>query len=134
MPFLIFAIAVSHGVQMVTAVRAEIFAGATGLEAARNSFSRLLVPGGTALLTDFAGFITISLIKVRVIQELAIAASLGVAAIFLTNLILLPILLSYVPVPADYRQRLERRIEAMDRFWLRVGPAGPTASRRCRCC
>ena len=119
-PFLIFAIAVSHGVQMVTAVRAEIFAGATSIEAARNSFSRLLVPGGTALLTDLAGFVTILLIKVRVIQELAIAASLGVAAIILTNLLLLPILLSFVPVPADYRQRLERRIEAMDRIWLRV--------------
>jgi predicted RND superfamily exporter protein len=119
-PFLIFAIAVSHGVQMVTTVRAEIFTGTTSIEAARNSFSRLLVPGGTALLTDLAGFITISLIKVRVIQELAIAASLGVAAIILTNLLLLPILLSYVPFPDDYRQRLERRIEAMDRIWLRV--------------
>ena len=119
-PFLIFAIAVSHGVQMITAVRAEIFSGATSLEAARNSFSRLLAPGGTALMTDLAGFVTILLIKVRVIQELAIAASLGVVAIILTNLLLLPMLLSYVPFPDDYRHRLERRIEAMDRFWLRA--------------
>jgi len=119
-PFLIFAIAVSHGVQMITAVRAEIFSGTTSLEAARNSFSRLLAPGGTALMTDLAGFVTILLIKVRVIQELAIAASLGVVAIILTNLLLLPMLLSYVPFPDDYRHRLERRIEAMDRFWLRA--------------
>lgn len=118
-PFLVFAIAVSHGVQMVTAVRAEIFAGADSLTAARNSFSRLLIPGGTALLTDLAGFVTILLIKIRVIQELAVAASLGVAAIILTNLLLLPILLSYVPVPEDYRQRLEKRIVRMDHFWLR---------------
>jgi len=118
-PFLVFAIAVSHGVQMVTAARAEIFAGATASDAARVSFRRLLVPGGMALLTDCIGFVTIMQIKIRVIQELAIAASLGVAAIILTNLILLPILLSYVPVPDDYRQRLEKRIEAMDRFWLR---------------
>jgi hypothetical protein len=118
-PFLVFAIAVSHGVQMVTAARAEIFAGATASDAARISFRRLLVPGGMALLTDCIGFVTIMQIKIRVIQELAIAASLGVAAIILTNLILLPILLSYVPVPDDYRQRLEKRIEAMDRFWLR---------------
>ncbi len=118
-PFLVFAIAVSHGVQMVTAARAEIFAGASGLDAARISLRRLLVPGGMALLTDCIGFVTILQIKIRVIQELAIAASLGVAAIILTNLILLPILLSYVPVPDDYRQRLEKRIERMDRFWLR---------------
>ena len=119
-PFLVFAIAVSHGVQMVTAARAEIFAGADSLEAGRNSFSRLLIPGGTALLTDLAGFVTILLIKIRVIQELAIAASLGVAAIILTNLLLLPLVLSYVSFPEDYRQRLERRIETMDRFWLRA--------------
>jgi predicted RND superfamily exporter protein len=119
-PFLIFAIAVSHGVQMVTAARAEIFAGASSLDAARNSLVRLLVPGGVALLTDVIGFITILQIKIRVIQELAIAASLGVAAIILTNLVLLPILISFVPTPSDYRQRLERRIESMDRFWLKV--------------
>jgi len=71
-------------------------------------------------MTDLAGFVTILLIKVRVIQELAIAASLGVVAIILTNLLLLPMLLSYVPFPDDYRHRLERRIEAMDRFWLRA--------------
>ena len=118
-PFLVFAIAVSHGVQMVTAARAEIFAGASASDAARTSFRRLLVPGGIALLTDCIGFVTIMQIKIRVIQELAIAASLGVGAIVLTNLILLPILLSYVPVPDDYRQRLEKRIVAMDHFWLR---------------
>jgi len=118
-PFLVFAIAVSHGVQMVTAARAEIFAGASAGDAARTSLRRLLVPGGMALLTDCIGFVTIMQIKIRVIQELAIAASLGVAAIILTNLVLLPILLSYVPVPEDYRQRLEKRIETMDRFWLR---------------
>lgn len=117
-PFLVFAIAVSHGVQMITAARGEIFAGATPIEAARTSFRRLLVPGGMALLTDCIGFVTIMQIKIRVIQELAIAASLGVAAIILTNLILLPVILTYVPVPSNYRQRLQKRIETMDRFWL----------------
>lgn len=119
-PFLVFAIAVSHGVQMITAARAEIFAGASSLDAARNSLSRLLVPGGVALLTDIIGFITILQIKIRIIQELAIAASLGVAAIILTNLLLLPVLISFVPSPTDYRQRLERRVMTMDRFWLKV--------------
>jgi uncharacterized protein len=51
---------------------------------------------------------------------MAITASLGVAAIILTNLILLPVLLSCINFPADYRQRLEDRIERMDRVWYRV--------------
>ena len=119
-PFLIFAIAVSHGVQMITANRAEIFSGCDSLTAARRSFRALALPGGVALLSDTIGFITIMLIDIEVIQQMAVAASLGVATIIFTNLVLLPILLSYVGFPADYRQRLNVRIERMDRLWMRV--------------
>jgi predicted RND superfamily exporter protein len=122
-PFLIFAIAVSHGVQMITANRAAVFNGDDGLTAARSSFRSLLVPGGVALISDTSdtiGFITIMLIDIEVIQQMAITASLGVATIIFTNLILLPILLSYIGFPKDYKQRLRDSIEKMDRFWMRV--------------
>jgi predicted RND superfamily exporter protein len=119
-PFLIFAIAVSHGVQMITANRAAVFAGADGLTAARSSFRQLLVPGGVALISDTIGFITIMLIDIEVIQQMAITASLGVATVIFTNLMLLPILLSYIGFPADYKQRLRDSIESMDRFWMHV--------------
>ena len=94
-PFLVFAIGVSHGVQMVGAARAEAAAGAAPLEAARRGLRRLLLPGTVALASDTVGFVAIALIPVPVIQEIAIAASLGVAAIVLTNLGLLPVLLSW---------------------------------------
>lgn len=119
-PFLIFAIAVSHGVQMITASRAEIFEGADSFTAARTSFRRLLLPGGVALLSDTIGFITIMLIDIQVIQQMAVTASLGVATIIFTNLILLPVLLSYIGFPSDYRQRLHDKIERADRIWERV--------------
>lgn len=119
-PFLIFAIAVSHGVQMITANRAAVFNGDDGLTAARSSFRTLLVPGGVALLSDTIGFITIMLIDIEVIQQMAITASLGVATIIFTNLMLLPIMLSYIGFPKDYQQRLRDSIEKMDRFWMRV--------------
>jgi predicted RND superfamily exporter protein len=119
-PFLIFAIAVSHGVQMITANRAAVFNGDDGLTAARSSFRSLLVPGGVALISDTIGFITIMLIDIEVIQQMAITASLGVATIIFTNLVLLPILLSYIGFPKDYQQRLRDSIEKMDRFWMRV--------------
>jgi hypothetical protein len=116
-PFLIFAIAVSHGVQMVSANGAEIFDGADSMTAARNSFRRLLVPGGIALATDTIGFFTILFIQIQVIQEIAIAASIGVAAIILTNLVLLPVVLSYFTFDEKYRQKLHRRAEHMKRMW-----------------
>ncbi|MDT8440595.1 MAG: MMPL family transporter [Desulfuromonadales bacterium] len=119
-PFLVFAIAVSHGVQMITANRAEMFDGCDSLTAARRSFRALALPGIVALLSDTIGFLTILLIEIEVIQQMAVAASLGVATIIFTNLMLLPVLLSYVGFPADYRQRLHDRIERMDCCWRQV--------------
>jgi uncharacterized protein len=116
-PFLVFAIAVSHGVQMVSANRAEIFAGATPLEAARLSFRRLLVPGIIALASDTIGFVTIRLIEIRIIQEMAAIAGLGVMAIILTNLVLLPVLLSYVGIGDASMNRLIARSSRFQGLW-----------------
>ncbi|MBD3872187.1 MAG: RND family transporter [Acidobacteria bacterium] len=120
-PFLIFAIAVSHGVQMISAFRAEVFDGADSLTASRSTFRRLLVPGGIALLSDTIGFITIMLIEIRMIQEMAITASLGVAVIILTDLILVPVLLSYVQLTASYQEKLHERATKMDQLWSVLG-------------
>ncbi len=116
-PFLVFAIAVSHAVQMVSAARSEVFNGADSLTASRIAFRRLIAPGSTALTTDVIGFLTLLVIQIRVIQEIAIAASLGVAVILLTNLVLLPVVLSYVRYPANYHDRLQRRIHRMAPLW-----------------
>jgi len=45
-PFLVFAIAVSHGMQMISSFGSEVFDGADGMTAARNSFRRLLLRDG----------------------------------------------------------------------------------------
>jgi predicted RND superfamily exporter protein len=44
-PFLVFAIGVSHGIQQVNQITKEIIEGQSSIYAARASFSRLLVPG-----------------------------------------------------------------------------------------
>ncbi|MEM6639251.1 MAG: MMPL family transporter [Pseudomonadota bacterium] len=119
-PFLVFAIAVSHGVQMVTAVRAEVFDGLDSMAAARASFRKLAVPGIIALLSDTVGFITIYYIEIRVIQEMAITASIGVASIILTNLVLLPVLMSYVSFSDEYKAKLVQRAERLDPLWQRL--------------
>jgi hypothetical protein len=116
-PFLVFAIGVSHGVQMVSAFGAEIYDGADNLTAAKATFRRLLVPGGIALLSDTIGFLTIMLINIRMIQEMAIAASLGVAVIILTDLVLVPVLLSYTKHDEIYSLKLQRRHRHMDPAW-----------------
>lgn len=100
-PFLVFAIGVSHGVQMINSVSKMVNNGKTSREAAQLSFRVLLVPGGIALLSDTVGFMTLLSIDIGIIRELAITASLGVAMIILTNLVLLPLLVSYIHVPRN---------------------------------
>jgi predicted RND superfamily exporter protein len=119
-PFLIFAIGVSHAVQMVGAVRAEIYFSHSSEIAARRAFRRLIGPGGIALASDAVGFSAIVLINVRMIQEMAVMASLGVAVIILTNLILLPVLLSYVGSTQAYRARIDRRAKQLHALWRRL--------------
>ncbi len=131
-PFLVFAVGVSHGVQMVSAVRADMVAGATAPDAARAGFRRLLLPGTAALASDSVGFITIAFIEVQVIRETAITASLGIVAIILTNLALLPVLLSYFRMSEAERQAAARRDSVLRPLWSRVarlarrGPAAVT--------
>lgn len=119
-PFLVLAIGVSHGVQMVRSFRSGFFDGKSSFDAARDSFAQLLVPGGTALATDLIGFITILAIRIPIIQELSITASLGIFTLFFTNLLLLPVLLSYVRLNPDLRARIHARRARTDRFWRGV--------------
>lgn len=100
-PFLVFAIGVSHGVQMINSVRRRVLDGQQTKAAAASAFRALLVPGGVALLSDTVGFLTLLAIDIGIIRELAISASLGVAVIILTNLVLLPLLISYTNLKQD---------------------------------
>jgi uncharacterized protein len=104
-PFLVFAIGVSHGAQKMNGIVQDIGRGAHKLVAARYTFRRLFLAGLTALLADAVGFGVLMVIDIPVIRELALAASLGVAVLIFTNLILLPVLLSYVGVSADAAAR-----------------------------
>jgi hypothetical protein len=118
-PFLVFAIAMSHATQMLRAFRFEYNVGQDERLAARGAFRSLLVPGSVAIVTDTIGFITIYLVKVPIIQELAITASLGVGLVLFTNMFLLPVLLSYTKMPADFRRRLNIRRFALQPIWNR---------------
>lgn len=116
-PFLVFAIGVSHGVQLVNAIVHEVMSGKHRFDAAKAAFVSLYVAGLTALVSDGIGFITLMVIDIQVIQDLAVAASIGVAAIILTNLVLLPLLISYLGVSHRAVDRLQRQEESTQSFW-----------------
>ena len=97
-PFLVFSIGMSHGAQKMNGIMQDVGRGLHRVIAARFTFRRLFAAGLTALLCDAVGFAVLIVIQIRVIQDLAITASIGVAVLIFTNLILLPVLLSYIGV------------------------------------
>ena len=96
-PFLIFSIGVSHAVQMTNAWKYEVSMGVDSKNAAKNSFRRLAIPGTLALLTNALGFMVIMLIDIPIVHELGVTACLGVSLMILTNKVILPVALSYLP-------------------------------------
>jgi len=111
-PFLVFAIGVSHGAQKMNGIMQDVGRGTHKWVAARYTFRRLFLAGLTALLADAVGFAVLMVIDIPVIRELALTASLGVAVLITTNLILLPIFLSYVGVsPAAAKRSLAEEHE-----------------------
>lgn len=111
-PFLVFAIGMSHGAQKMNGIMQDMGRGMHRLVAARFTFRRLFLAGLTALLCDAVGFAVLMIIKIQVIQDLAVIASLGVAVLIFTNLILLPVLLSYIGVSPKAARRSLRGEEA----------------------
>jgi predicted RND superfamily exporter protein len=104
-PFLVFAIGVSHGSQIMSGTIADVGAGFSPLVAARNSLGRLLMPGMGALLSDGIGFLVLLAIDIPVIGDLALCASIGVFFLIFTNLLLLPMLMSIVGVSRNAAER-----------------------------
>jgi len=139
-PFLVFAIGVSHGAQKMNGIMQDIARGTHRLVAARYTFRRLFLAGVTALLADAVGFAVLVLIPIPVIRELAMTASIGVAVLVFTNLLLLPVLLSYTGVsPRAATRALEqeqREIAGHRGLWVwlerRAGGAVPGHWRLCR--
>ncbi|MBK7615193.1 MAG: MMPL family transporter [Burkholderiales bacterium] len=119
-PFLVFAIGVSHGVQQINAISKAVAGGADSMGAAKESFSSLFIPGTLALVTAFVGFVTLVMIPIPMIRELGITASIGVGYKIVTNLIMLPLVASFFSFSQAYALRLEgiqaKRGEVIERL------------------
>jgi predicted RND superfamily exporter protein len=119
-PFLVFAIGVSHGVQIINSIIQHSVTGANKIDSAKLAFRSLYIAGITALVSDAIGFTTLMIIDIAVIRELAIAASIGVAIIIVTNLIALPILMSYIGVSSaglKYAQQSAHKTGIVERLF-----------------
>lgn len=113
-PFLVFAVGISHSVQVVNGINKQAQTGVSSRDAAAATCCALLLPGGVALLSDTIGFITLLSIDIGIIRELAISASLGVAVIILTNLLLLPVLISFFHI----KEKPFKNTARLSKIWV----------------
>lgn len=104
-PFLIFAIGLSHGAQKMNGIIQDIGRGTHRYVAARYTFRRLFVAGVTALLANIVGFAVLIIIDIPVIRDLAITTSMGVSVLVFTKLFLIPVALSYIGISPKAAQR-----------------------------
>ena len=97
-PFLIFAIGLSHGAQKMNGIMQDVGRGTHKYVAARYTFRRLFLAGLTALITNVVGFAVLMIIDIPVIRDLAMTTSLGVMVLIFTKLFFIPVALSYTGV------------------------------------
>ncbi|MDP8254342.1 MAG: MMPL family transporter [Candidatus Alcyoniella australis] len=100
-PFIISATATSHAVQLMGRFKEEYAECRDRREAAVATFSGLLKPGLLSIFTDAAGVFIVIVTPIPLMEKLALMGSFWVISIIVSDLILNPILLSYIPPPKD---------------------------------
>jgi predicted RND superfamily exporter protein len=103
LPAFIFAIVLSHGVQLTSRVLENLESGMNMREAARAGLARLLIPGTAAILTDAAGFGVLALVTIPSIQALALICGVWLLSIA-PALILAAAILCMLPTPRSHRR------------------------------
>lgn len=118
-PFLVLAVSTSHGVQYVNTWADQVVQGQPALAASIGTFRRLFIPGTIALITNVAGFATIYLVPIPAVREMAINACLGMAAVIVTNKLMMPLLLARLSVNdlQGFRTRRLRQTNAGQKLW-----------------
>ncbi|MES2898990.1 MAG: MMPL family transporter [Pseudomonadota bacterium] len=108
-PFLIFAIGLSHGAQKMNGIMQDVGRGTHKYVAARYTFRRLFMAGLAALLTNIVGFAVLMIIDIPAIRDMALTTSIGVTVLIFTKLILIPVALSYIGVSEKAARRTVTR-------------------------
>ncbi|MDX1778627.1 MAG: MMPL family transporter, partial [Thermodesulfobacteriota bacterium] len=99
-PFLVLALSHGHSVQIMQRYYEEARKSMDRQKASEQVISTLMLPASTSILTDSIGFFSLILLPFPIIQSMAIVAAAGILSIWVTSFILIPIVLSYLPLPS----------------------------------
>lgn len=118
-PFIILALSHGHSVQMLARYFLEVDRSGDRVQAGEDAIAGLLRPALASVTTDAAGFLLLALLPFPVLQSMAAVASAGIAAIFVTSFLYIPLVSSYLPLPPLGVEERRKR-DPVANFFARV--------------
>lgn len=97
-PFVMTARALSHSAQMVSRFQQELAHTDNRRDAVHRTAEALFKPGLVGIITDALGVLLICIVPIPLLQKLALMGAFWLSSIFLSGMVLTPILLSLIPV------------------------------------
>jgi predicted RND superfamily exporter protein len=119
-PFLIASRAACHTVQVIKRYTEECLTTKEGKSACKRVIEGMCVPSFTAITTDAMGIILIALTPIQLLQKISIACTFWCIAQIIIAIILVPILLSFLPISPSLLKKFERK-GILDRILAKVG-------------
>jgi hypothetical protein len=115
-PFIIATRAASHSVQVIKRYIEEAYRLRDARNACKTVIEHIFVPGFAGIITDAAGILVIALCPIPILQKICLACAFWAFATIVHSMILVPILLSYMPL------RTSKPVEGfLDRLLFRTG-------------
>jgi predicted RND superfamily exporter protein len=119
-PFLVASRAACHTVQVIKRYTEECLITKEGKSACKRVIEGMFIPGFTAITTDAMGIILIALTPIQILQKITVACTFWCIAQIIIAIILVPVLLSYLPISPSLLEKFARK-GILDRILGRVG-------------
>jgi predicted RND superfamily exporter protein len=94
------------------------------MEAAYQTSHALFKPGTVAIATDIVGVALIYVAPIPLLQKLALMGTVWLTSIFFSGMVLTPIMLTFMPVPAHKKEKKVNLIDSL-LAWLSAFCTGP---------
>ncbi|MGE0857712.1 MAG: RND family transporter [Gammaproteobacteria bacterium] len=111
-PMIISARTASHCVQMMERYHDEIRLGAARGPAVETCMAELMVPAAVGIFTDVVGLLVLTVSSIPLIAKLGFFAAFWSFSNLVTVVLLVPLVLSWLPLPATHRVAFERHVYA----------------------
>jgi len=123
LPFLIAAMAASHAAQVIKRHMEDAARLGNSPDAAKSVIQHLFTPAFASIITEAGGLVVIALVPIPILNKICIACCYWAFITVIIDMMLVPILLSYMPVRALQEKKgfLDRGLQGAGRWMAAWG-------------